>query len=236
MTGPLRPLEALASLVFVSPVTGSAAVAYRTAFFALSRIVAGRRLGLRLDDTDLTMTVADFDSRLDIRALTSGQLGNVRLAVRDIDWGGTCLEHASAALRNVRVRPTTSPTLVAASVGLTIDIGAAALDELFSRAAPRLRGRVDADGIPRVRLHRGLGRTEVELATRVDGPALRLVPRAVSVGRHRWRLPAKMPGYSIDLPPLPQGFALTDVGFAPGLVRIEAMAEDWTLNLSRLLY
>ena len=43
-------------------------------------LVVGRRLAVRLDDGDLTLTVTEFDSRLDVRGLSVGQLNDVRLA------------------------------------------------------------------------------------------------------------------------------------------------------------
>ena len=70
---PFRPLDMLASLwstAAVTPVSSGAAVAYRTLFMTLRRLVIGRRLAVRLDEGDITLTVTEFDSRLDIRGLS----------------------------------------------------------------------------------------------------------------------------------------------------------------------
>src|SRR4029077_12164237 len=85
---PFRPIDMLTSLwssAAVAPVSsGAAAAAYRTLFMTGRRLGVGRRLAVRLDDGDLTLTVTEFDSRLDVRGLSVGQLNDVRLAARDI--------------------------------------------------------------------------------------------------------------------------------------------------------
>ncbi|BBX37427.1 hypothetical protein MMAG44476_25069 [Mycolicibacterium mageritense DSM 44476 = CIP 104973] len=233
---PLRPLDMLASLwsaAAVAPVTGSAATAYRTLFFTARRLVVGRRIGLRFDDIDLTLTVTEFDSQLDMRALTVGQLGNVQLAARDIDWGGTRFARATAVVHNAHLRPTVPPVLVAAPVELSLDIPAPALDDLFAWAAPRFRVHVGPDGVARLRLARRPRLGNLELDGRLDGSVLRLVPRGVRVGRRRWALPARTPSYSIRLPELPHGLQLTGISVAPHLVRVHGVVPEWQLPLPR---
>ena len=64
---PFRPLDMLASLwstAAVAPVSSGAAVAYRTLFMTLRRLVVGRRLTVRLDEGGISLTVTEFDSRL----------------------------------------------------------------------------------------------------------------------------------------------------------------------------
>ena len=105
---PFRPLDMLASLwstAAVAPVSSGAAAAYRTLFMTLRRLVVGRRLAVRLDEGDITLTVTEFDSRLDVRGLSVGQLNDVRLAARDIRWDGNRLDRATAVLHNVHLRP-----------------------------------------------------------------------------------------------------------------------------------
>jgi hypothetical protein len=75
---------------------------------------------VRLDGGDLTLTVTEFDSRLDVRGLSVGQLNDVRLASRDIDWHGNRFDSATAVLHNVHFRPTAPPVLVAAPVELNL--------------------------------------------------------------------------------------------------------------------
>ncbi len=152
---PFRPIDMLTSLwssAAMAPVSSGAAAAYRTLFMTVRRLVVGRRLAVGLERGDLTLTITEFDSRLDVRGLSVGQLNDVRLAARDIHWEGSRFDHATAVLHNVHLRPTAPPVLVAAPIELTLEVPTAALDELFRWAAPRLSGEVGADGIARLRL------------------------------------------------------------------------------------
>src|ERR1700755_2059294 len=130
---PFRPIDMLTSLwstAAVAPVSTGAAAAYRTLFTTLRRLVVGRRLAVRLDDGDLMLTITEFDSRLDVRGLSVGQLNDVRLAARDIYWDGSRFEAATAVMHNVHMKPTAPPVLVAAPVELTLEVPAPVLDEL----------------------------------------------------------------------------------------------------------
>ena len=168
---PFRPIDMLTSLwssAAVAPVSSGAAAAYRTLFMTVRRLVVGRRLAVRLDDGDLTLTVTELDSRLDVRGLSVGQLNDVRLAARDVCWHGSRFDRATAMLHNVHMKPTAPPVLVAAPVELTLEVPAAVLDDLFQWVAPRLSGNVGADGIARLRLASRPLLGHVEVDARLD--------------------------------------------------------------------
>ena len=109
---PLRPLDMLTSLwsaTAMVPVNSGAAAAYRALFVTMRRLVVGRRLTVRMDDGDLTLTVTRFDSRLDVRGLSVGQLNDVRLVAGDIRWRTSAFDTATVVLHNVHVRPGAPP-------------------------------------------------------------------------------------------------------------------------------
>ncbi|WP_029114093.1 DUF2993 domain-containing protein [Mycobacterium sp. URHB0044] len=232
---PFRPLDMLAALwstAAVAPVNTGAAAAYRTLFLTLRRLVVGRRLTVRLADGDLALTITEFDSRLDLRGLSVGQLNDVRLAARDLYWNGHRFERARAVLHNVHMRPSVPPVLVAAPVELTLELPAPVLDELFRWAAPRLSGEVGPDGVARLSLARRQGSGHVEVETRIEGSTLWITPRAI-VRRRRWPLPQRTPGYPVRLPELPRGLRLTDVELAPGVVRLTGTLPQWRMEMPR---
>jgi hypothetical protein len=214
------------------PLDGGTAVAYRTLFFALKRFMVGRRMSVDTDDGLLALTITEFDSRLDLRRIAVGQLNDVTLGASDLEWGGHRFDRASAVLHNVHLRATTPPTLVAAPVELTLEVPAPVLDELFRMAAPRLSGEVGPDGVARLRLARRMGLGHVEVEARLRGSTLWLRPRAI-VRRKRRGLPARTPGYRIDLPELPHGLRLTSVEFGPGVVRLTGALSEWQMDLPR---
>jgi hypothetical protein len=233
---PFRPIDMLTSLwssAAVAPVSTGAAAAYRTLFTTVRRLVVGRRLAVRLDDGDLTLTVTEFDSRLDVRRLSVGQLNDVRLAARDISWHGSRFDRATAVMHNVHMKPTAPPVLVAAPVELTLEVPAPVLDDLFLWAAPRLSGEVGADGVARLRLARRPLLGHVEVDARLDGSTLWLRPRGLVIRQSRWRLPARTPAYPVHLPELPHGLMLTGIGFAPDVVCLSGTLPEWRLDVPR---
>jgi hypothetical protein len=233
---PFRPLDMLTSLwstAAVTPVSTGAAAAYRTLFMTVRRLVVGRRLTARLDDGDLTLTITEFGSRLDVRGLSVGQLNDVRLAARDIHWNDSRFERATAVLHNVHMKPTAPPVLVAAPVELTLEIPAPVLDELFRWAAPRLAGEVDTDGIARLRLANRPLLGNVEVDAHLDGSTLWLKPRGLVIRRSRWRLPERTPAYPVRLPQLPHGLMLTGISFAPGVVCLTGTLTEWRMDVPR---
>ena len=233
---PFRPLDMLTSLwstAAVAPVSTGAAAAYRTLLVTLRRLVVGRRLAVRLDDGDLMLTVTEFDSRLDVRGLSVGQLNDVRLAARDIYWNGHRFDQATAVMHNVHMKPTAPPVLVAAPIELTLEIPAPVLDDLFRWAVPRLSGEVGADGIARLRLARRPLMGHVEVDAHLDGSTLWLKPRGLAVRQSQWRLPGRTPAYPVRLPELPHGLTLTGISFAPGVVRLEGTLPEWRMDVPR---
>ncbi|MFG1934744.1 hypothetical protein ACGFK1_29515 [Mycobacterium sp. NPDC048908] len=233
---PFRPLDMLASLwstAAVAPVSTGAAAAYRTLFMTVRRLVVGRRLSVRLDDGDLTLTITEFDSRLDVRGLSVGQLNDVRLGSRDIWWNDSHFDRATAVLHNVHMKPTTPPVLVAAPVELTLEIPAPVLDELFRWAAPRLAGDIGADGVARLRLAARPLLGNVEVDAHLDGSTLWLKPRGLVIRRSRMRLPERAPAYPVRLPQLPHGLILTGISFAPGVVRLTGTLTEWRMDIPR---
>jgi hypothetical protein len=233
---PFRPIDMLTSLwssAAVAPVSSGAAAAYRTLFMTVRRLVVGRRLAVRLDDGDLTLTVTEFDSRLDVRGLSVGQLNDVRLAARDISWHGSRFDRATAVLHNVHMKPTAPPMLVAAPVELTLEVPTPVLDDLFLWAAPRLSGEVGADGIARLRLARRPLLGHIEVDARLDGSTLWLRPVGLVIRQSRWRLPARTPAYPVRLPELLHGLALTGISFAPDVVCLSGTLPEWRMDVPR---
>jgi hypothetical protein len=226
-------LTSLWSTAAVAPVSSGAAAAYRTLFTTVRRLVVGRRLAIQLDDGELTLTVTEFDSRLDVRGLSVGQLNDVRLAARDIRWEGHQFEFATAVLHNVHMRPTAPPTMVAAPVELTLEVPATALDELFRWAAPRWSGEINSDGVATLRLARRPMLGHLEVDARLDGSTLWLKPRGIVTRRSRWTLPARTPAYPVDLPEMPHGLRLTAIHFSPGVVHLSGTVSEWRMDLPR---
>lgn len=231
----LRPVDLLAALwsstAAIPPVSTGAAAAYRTLFITLRRLVVGRTLSVRVVGDDITLTVTELDSRLDLAALAVGQLDNVRLVATDLRWARSRLDRAVITLHNVHLRPGTPPVVVAAPVDVSVEVPATMLDELFRWAMPRLAGDVDADAVARLRWARRPQAGSVEVDARLDGSTLWLRPRVLMLGRRRWPLPARVPAYPIQLPELPHGLRLTGVSFGPASLRLTGTLPEWRMDM-----
>jgi hypothetical protein len=226
-------LSSLWSTAAVAPVSTGAAAAYRTLFMTLRRLVVGRELSVRLDEGDITLTITEFDSRLDVRGLAVGQLSDVRLAARDIRWDNNRLDRATAVLHNVHLRPSAPPVLIAAPVELTVELPADALDDLFRLATPRLTGEIGEDGIARLRLARRPGIGHLEVDALLDGSTLWLKPRGLVVRSKRMRLPGRTPAYPVHLPDLPHGLQLTDISIEPDKLCLSGTLQEWRIDVPR---
>jgi hypothetical protein len=233
-----RPIDVLAALwsstSAIPPVSTGAAAAYRTLFITLRRLVVGRTLSVRLDEGDITLTVTEFDSRLELRGLAVGQLDNVRLVATDLHWGdGNRIDRAVVTLHNVHLRPSTPPVVVAAPVDMSLELPASALDELFRSSMPRLTGEVGADAVARLRWARRPALGALEVDTHLDGSTLWLKPRGLALRRRRWPIPAWVPAYPVRLPELPRGLRLTGVDCAPGSLRLTGTLPEWRMDMPR---
>jgi hypothetical protein len=236
---PFRSRERLTSLwsaTAVPTVTTGAAIAYRTLFEALRRLVVGRELTVGLSGNDLVLTVKEFDFRLDMRGLAIGQIGDVLVVAEDVGWREYRFDHAMAVASNVHFRPGATSEIVAAPVELSLMLPARVLEELVVAASPQFTAEIGDDGVVWLRWARKPAWGHLEVDIRIVGTALWLQPRALVVGGRRMGLPARLPIYPIELPDLPKGLLITKVDVRPGAVLIHGLLPEWRfdLPLSRL--
>jgi hypothetical protein len=235
---PFRALEMLASLWsstgLPSVSAGAAqavAVPYRTLFATLQQLLVGRQLTVRIGDHDVTLTVTELESELDPQGLAVGQLGEVRVAARDITWDENRLQSAVAVLRNVHIRPGVPPLVVAAPAELSSELPKDVFDDLLEQVAPQLRSELGEDGTARLRWARRPGWGGLEIDADVTGKTLWLRPRAFVTGQRRWKLPVRTPAYQVPLPELPHGLMITGVELASDTLRISGLLPEWRMEL-----
>ena len=231
---PFRSRQRLTSLwssAAVPVVTSGAAIAYRTLFMTLRRLVVGRDLTIRMNDHDLTLRVTEFDFRLGLRGLALGQIGDVLVVADDVGWHSYHFAQAMAVASNVHFRPSATSELVAAPVELSLKMPAASLEQLVAEATPEFAAEIGDDGVVRLRWTRRPGLGHIEVDVRVVGTALWLKPRALVVGGRRMGLPARIPIFPIELPDLPSGLIITQVTVQPGWVLLYGLLPEWHMDL-----
>jgi hypothetical protein len=235
---PFRALEMLSSLWssagLPSVSAGAAqavAIPYRTLFTALQQLLVGKEVTVRLGDQDVVLTVTELDAALEPQGLAVGQLGEVRVAARDISWDQQRLQHAVAVLSNVHIRPGVPPVLVAAPVKLSSTLAAEVFDDVLRQAAPQLRTELREDGTAQLRWGRQPGWAGLQVDVDVEGKTLLLRPRALTAGQRRWALPARTPAYRVPLPELPHELLVTDVSLGPDSLQLSALLPEWRMEL-----
>jgi hypothetical protein len=241
---PLRALDALGSLwssTGLPSVTAGAAqavaVPYRTVFTTLQQLLVGKRVTVRMGDHDVTLTVTELDSELEPGGLTVGQLGEIRVAASDIEWGDQHLPRAVAVLRNVHIRPGVPPLVIAAPVELSTELPAQIFDDMLRQAAPRLHAQLNADSTAQLHWARRPGLGSLEVDVDVVGTTLWVRPRALLTGptrltkERRWKLPGRTPAHPVPLPDLPHGLLITDVTLGADSLQISALLPEWRMDL-----
>ncbi len=114
--------------------------------------------------------------------MTVGQLGEIRVAASDIEWGDQHLQRAVAVLRNVHIRPGVPPLVIAAPVELSTELPAKVFDDMLRQAAPRLHAQLNADSTARLHWARRPGWGSLEVDVDVVGTTLWVRPRALLTG------------------------------------------------------
>ncbi|SOJ53802.1 hypothetical protein MSIMFB_01299 [Mycobacterium simulans] len=204
---------------------------YRTLFMTLQQLLVGKEVTVRIGDHDVVLTVTELDSALDPQGLAVGQLGEVRVAARDVRWDQHHLRSAVAVLRNVHIRPGVPPLVVAAPTELSSTLPAEVFDDVLRQAAPQLRSELRQDGTARLRWARRPDWAGLEVDADVVGAALWLRPRAVIAGQRRWTLPAWTPAYRVPLPELPHGLLITEVSLGVDSLHLSALLPEWRMDL-----
>jgi hypothetical protein len=229
--GALDMLTSLWSSTGLPSVGAGAAAPYRTLFTTLQRLLVGREMTVQVDRHDVALTLTQFDSPLDPRALAVGQLGEVRLAARDMRWDQHRFDRVNAVLHNVHVRPGMPPALVAAPVELSLMPPTELVDVVLRQVAPQLCSELGVDGSARLHWSRRPGWGSLEIDVAPVGSTLWLKPRVLITRRRRWRLPARIPAYPVPLPDLPRGLLVTGVSFGADSLQLSGLLPEWRMNL-----
>ena len=190
----------------------------------------GKKRTFTFAGSNLTLVLEDLSVEGSDLAKAVGQYGQVRMLARDVEWGDYQLERLEIQARNVHLRPSTKPVLVAAPIRFEAFVSAAAASRWLGAYSPRLELATHA-GVPQVGMI-GAPWVRLEVQAGAEGKSIRVVPRALHLLDRRLSLPG-VPAYHVPLPELPFDVMLTSVEPAPGGFVMRGLLPEWRRPLSR---
>lgn len=224
MAGPWDPFGVWDSMAQAAP--GSRALAA-----LLRKQLLGRRFTVRTKAAEVTLTLSDVDVPFDSRAMSAGQLDDVRVTATDVEWKDVRVDRVTARLHNVHTRLGAAPVLVAAPVDLAFRVSLETIFEAIARHRPGIRLELVA-GVPVVRWakHPGWGFLEIEIG--VQGTSLVVSPRLLVLHKLRLHRVRRLPPWSIKLPVPGDDLRFTGLRIEPDGVDLDARLDQVRLPLS----
>ena len=190
----------------------------------------GKKRTFTFAGLNLTLVLEDLSVEGSDLAKAVGQYGQVRMLARDVEWGDYQLERLEIQARNVHLRPSTKPVLVAAPIRFEAFLSAAAASRWLAAYSPRLELATHA-GVPQVGMI-GAPWVRLEVEAGAEGKSIRVVPRALHLLDRRVSL-LRIPAFHVPLPELPFDVMLTSVEPAPGGFVMRGLLPEWQRSLSR---
>ena len=190
----------------------------------------GKKRTFTFAGLNLTLVLEDLSVEGSDLAKAVGQYGQVRMLARDVEWGDYQLERLEIQARNVHLRPSTKPVLVAAPIRFEAFLSAAAASRWLAAYSPRLELATHA-GVPQVGMI-GAPWVRLEVQAGAEGKSIRVVPRALHLLDRRVSV-LRIPAFHVPLPELPFDVMLTSVEPAPGGFVLRGLLPEWQRSLSR---
>jgi LmeA-like phospholipid-binding len=190
----------------------------------------GRKRTFTFAGLDLTLVLEDLSVEGSDLAKAVGQYGTVRMLARDVEWDDYQLERLEIQARNVHLRPSSKPVLVAAPIRFEAFLSAAAASRWLAAYSPRLELATHA-GVPQVGMI-GAPWVRLEVQAGAEGKSIRVVPRALHLLDRRVSV-LRIPAFHVPLPELPFDVMLTSVEPAPGGFIMRGLLPEWQRSLSR---
>lgn len=196
---------------------------------AVRTTLAGRRRRFELAGQRVTAELMDLSVSTGA-GLAIGQLDDIRLELRDVEWEGRRVSRLVVTGRNVHLRPSLPPLLVTAPVLVSAIVDVEALTTWASPWARRVALEIGDDAVARVRWRDRPHLGALEVDVRVEGGTLVVEPSAVQTRRRRVSWVNRLPPLRVPLA-VPRGIVLTGIAVEPGTMRVDAMVPEWSQPL-----
>ena len=191
--------------------------------------LVGRRLTFGSGADALTLTLEDVAADPDPLLLAVGQLGEVTLTAKQVQWRDFEFVAARATARNTHTRPGARPLLIAAPVDLVVTVSDAQLSRLVAQRSSRVELQIteDARVVARLRRHPTWGWLEVEPS--VEGRRIMFRPLRVGTSRKASRILPTLPHVHFALP-LADGLHVTRLDVGSASLDVHVRLSEWRLD------
>jgi hypothetical protein len=222
---PWRELEGLLAGLPALP-AGPAAMLELAVRTAGNRVL-GRRLTMRVGESDVSLTPVELDIRLETLGIALGQVGHVRITAEDVTWPDAPLRRLAVFCDDVRLSSLPTPSVVAGTVEVVITVTAEVVRAKAAEAQPNLDVDIGPDGIVRVSWARKPHWGNVEVEASVEEAGVVLTPKVLTVGGHKFGAVRRLRPTVLEVPDLPRGLRLIAVQPGPGELVLRGVTERW---------
>ena len=191
--------------------------------------LVGRRLTFGSGADALTLTLEDVAANADPLLLAVGQLGEVTLTAKQVQWREFEFVAARATARNTHTRPGARPLLIAAPVDLVVTVSDTQLSRLVAERSSRVELQIteDARVVARLRRHPTWGWLEVEPS--VEGRRLLFRPVRLGTSRKASRILPSLPHVHFALP-LGDDLHVTRLDVRSASLDVHIRLSEWRLD------
>lgn len=203
----------------------------------LLRTAARRLAGMRVTvpGTGMRLQLDALEVRPDPLGLPLGQLDDVRIAARDVEWRDLRCRRLEAVWRNVHLRPSSAPVVLSAPVEVEVALSVTDVTALMAHRRPGLvldvvHAAGTAEAVLRWSAHPWWA--AVAVTADVAARALFLRPVGLRIGARRIPLPGWLPSVRVEMPQLPRGLRLRDLAVGDEEITFRLVADEWRQALT----
>ncbi len=198
---------------------------------AVKERVLGRRLTVPTRTGDVDFTLSEVDTVVDPSLLAMGRMDDVTLGASDLTWNQLTCARAVATMRNVHLRGTGSPDLMAAPLDLCLTLRQEDLDRLTQTYRPDIALEVTQDDriLARWQRHPDWGHLEVEAGA--DGTRVWIRPRRLVRGSRALDAVRRIPPVAFRLPLPAERVKVLSVEAKDGAVELRGQVDELRIPL-----
>jgi hypothetical protein len=188
-------------------------------------LVLGKRLTIRLGDTDVTLTPVELDNEFDTLGLATGQIETIRFVARHVRWEQTTLDRLELDLNNVRLRSLPAPYLVIGSIKVKVNVTSAEVHHWVKQVRPDILAEITKEGKIRARWAKAPMLGHIELRPSAGESVIYLDPTSIQIRQRPMPIAHRLKPFAITVPDLPRGLQLTQIETGPEQLILHGVTE-----------